>query len=194
MGIRDISPANFIVPYKRPRFGSVEAEEAWKQRNAKRREKQTVIAEVAEACSVETVRGTTLRDGEQVTPADVGGQVNLTRLRSVGAVNMVTANQAKTNAGGFEFTALRSFTHNGRIYDVAEGFSAEELDVPGTEPSQAVTVDGRIVEHPGRPPVDGAKLTEQLVKNGLAERAKLTDKVRQAAKRVLKGSKTKAAG
>ena len=116
MGIRDISPQDFTAPYKRPRFGSVEAEEAWKKRQADRRAVQKLIAEVAEACSIETVRGTTLRDGEEVTPADVGGQVNLDRLARIGAVNQVSENQAKTNAGGFEFTALRSFTAGGRVY------------------------------------------------------------------------------
>jgi hypothetical protein len=182
MGIRELESENFVAPYKRPRFGSGEAEEAWKQRNAKRREKQTVLAVVAEGCSVETVRGTTLRDGEEVTAADVGGGVNLDRLASVGAVNMISENQRKTNAGEYEFTAKKAFTAGGRIYDVGEGFNGEELDMPGEEPSQAVTHAGKIVEHPGRPAVDGAALAEALIKGQLAERAELRKRVTKAVK------------
>jgi len=186
MGIRELEPENFVAPYKRPRFGSAEAEAAWKDRQAKRKAKQTVLAVVAEGCSVETVRGTTLRDGEEVTPADAGGGVNPDRLASVGAVNKVTENEAKTNAGEFEFVAVRSFTYPGGIVGEGEGFDAEQLDRPGTEPSQAVTTQGKIVEHPGRPAVDGAAKAEELVKRGLAERARLRAKVTAAVKKRLK--------
>jgi hypothetical protein len=183
MGIRDIGPENFVAPYQRPRFGSGEAEEAWKQRNAKRREKQTVLAVVAEGCSVETVRGTTLRDGEEVTLGDVGGGVNLDRLASVGAVNKVDENTVKRNRGEYEFTALRSFTHNGKVYDVGEGFNAEQLDRPAEDPEPTVDPNtGKLRKGKGLTAVDGAALAEALIKGQLAKRAELRKRVAKAVK------------
>jgi hypothetical protein len=193
MGIRDISPENFVAPYKRPRFGSGEAEEAWKQRQADRRAVQTVLAAVAEGCSVETVGGAMLRDGEEVTPADVGGGVNLDRLASVGAVNKVTENEAKSSRGEFEFKFKKAVTHNGKIWDENESFNAPELDVPAEEPVQRIDGQGRVVMTQGRPAVVGAELTEQLIKRGLVERARLRDAVVAKAKKLLKGEKAKAA-
>jgi|GEM_PF-5281782 len=193
MGIQDISSENFVAPYTRPHFGTAEAEEAWKQRQAKRREKQKVIAEVAEGCSVSTVGGAMKRDGEELAPGDVGGMANLERLARVGAVNMISENQLKSNAGEYEYTATRSFTHGGRIYDVGEGFSAEELDVPATEPERVVTLDGKIVEHPGRPAIPGAETVESLIKRQLAKRAELRKRVTRAVKaRLAKGKASEA--
>lgn len=183
-----------VTNYTRPRYGSAEAEEAAKERNRERRKKQTVIAAVAEGCTVETVRGTTLRDGEEVRPEDVGGMAKLERLRGVGAVNMITENERKTRAGEYELTATKAFTHGGRVYDVGEGFNADELDVPGTDVHRAVGADGRIVERPGRAPVVGSEYAEHLIERQLAERARLRAKVTAAVRRRLAEAKQAEAG
>ena len=188
MGIKELTEPDIITPYKRPRFGTAEAEQAWKERQVKRRETQTVRDAVAEDCLIETVRGTTLRDGEEAVAAAVGGPANLDRLARVGAVNMISENQLKTNQGEYELITKRPFTHGGKIYDQGEGFNASDLDRPAEDPYQAIGPDGRIVTRQGRPAVDGAELAESLIAREVAARAELRRRVVQRAKEILKGS------
>jgi hypothetical protein len=187
MGIRETQPADFVAAYHRPRFGSGEAEQTWREQCQKDKDSQKMIACVARGCSVELVVGTTAREGEPLTAADVGGADNLDRLRRVGAVSIIGEREAATNRGEFEFRFTKAIAHNGKIWDEGEGFHPSEMDVPAEEPVQRIDGQGRVVMTQGRPAVVGAELTEEWIKRDLAERAKLLAKVIAKAKKILKG-------
>lgn len=187
MAISEQKQNEFVAPYTRPRFGSQDDQQAWLDKVAKRRQSQRYTHGVAPRCSVGTRRDTLLKDGEQVTPADVGGAANLSELVRAGVVIEIDERQAATNRGDFEFVTLKSVTHKDGVLDAGQGFNAEELDVPAEPPYETFDADTRrIVKRQGRPAVDGAAKAEEWIKRGIAERARLRERVVKSVKSRLK--------
>jgi hypothetical protein len=186
MAIREQQPAEPTVGFHRTKFGSRDAEQADADQRKKDKESQKVVSCVSRGCSVTTVRDTTLREFEEVTAADVGGDGNLERLGRVGAVSIISEREAKTNRGEFELRFKKSVCLPPKVWDVGEGFNAEELDKPAVEPVQRVDVQGRVVMSGGRPAVVGTEKAEDLIRRDLVERTKLRDKVTAAVKKRLK--------
>ena len=173
MAIRELTEGTFTASYTRPRHGSKESEQAWREQCREDKKSQKVISCVARGCSVETVRETTLREFEEVTAADVGGSSNLLRLEGVGAVSTIDERQAATNRGEYEYVFTKSVTNYRTGYDEGQGFNADEMDVPEETFRRSLNEPPVLV----REAIDGRTLAERWVADGLAERAKLYDKL-----------------
>jgi len=193
MGIRQkFAPSGPDIIYTVPKFGSGDAQEAWRDQCRKDKKGQTVETCVTRGCMVEDVNGVNHKEFQPVSAAQVGGGANLDRLVRAEAVSRVTEREARTNAGEFEFKTLTAISDGAtqRLLDKGEGFNASELTVAATEPVQRIDDRGRVVTMEGTPEQPGEERAEDWIKRGIAERVKLRAKVVAKAKRALKRGAT----
>jgi hypothetical protein len=182
MTIKEIETgADYVARYSRPKFATKDDELDWREQCKKDKETQTVLAAVSRSSSVETIRGTTLREFEEVTPVDIGGMVNLQRLAAVGVITLLTENQLGVNTGKYSHVFTRAVAHGSRIFDEGEGVEAEDLAVAAEDPYQAVDPQtNKVVTRHGRPAVDGNEKLRELVKLGFLREQKRRAKVAEA--------------
>lgn len=181
MAIRELN--NFTAGYKRPRFGNKEAEQDWLDQCKRDKQSQKVPSCVARGCSVETGMETTLREFEPVSAADVGGYSNLDRLRRIGVVSIISEREAKTARNEYDLIIGEvAVTHGGKIFLPNQGVDLAELNVP-EDSFRRSPKEPLIVLREAR---DGSEVAEDLIKDGLARRAKLRDAVIAKAKQALK--------
>ena len=183
MGVKEIpSGHNRDVLHSKPRFGSPETEQAWKKKCKVAGNKQTVRIAVAPECSVETVRGVTRKAGEELTPQECGGPVNLEQLERVGVVIHLSEHEWKINNGKARHVVTKAHTSPSGIKDVGDVVEAREYD-KDDEPSFQYTnsaghhVTADPVKHPS-----GEETLRRLVKAGLIEERKTRAKVQAAIK------------
>jgi hypothetical protein len=184
MGIKETpSGHNADALFSKPRFGSTDTEEAWKKKCKSVREKQKVRIAVAPECAVETVRGVTRKDGEELTAPELGGLVNLEQLERVGAVIHLTESEFLISTGQARHVIGRkAIIGSKKIHDVGEVVQASDFDKPD-EPSFSFTTSegfhktAKAIKHPS-----GEETLRRLVKAGFIKELKTRAKVQAAIK------------
>ena len=184
MGIKETpSGHNRDALFTKPRFGSIEAEQAWKKKRKAAREKQKVRIAVAPECSVETVRGVSRKASEELSRAECGGPVNLEQLEKVGVVIHLTESEFKINNGTARHViGSKAIIGARKIHDVGEVVEASDFDKadePGFQytNSQGHHVTAESVKHPA-----GEETLRRLVKAGFIKELKRRSAVQKAIK------------
>ena len=183
MGIRETpSGHNADALFTKPRFGSKDAEHAWKKKCKAAREKQKVRIAVAPECVVETVRGVKRCAREELTVQDCGGRGNLEQLAKIGVVIRLSEHELKINTGTARNVVLRAHTSPTGIKDVGDVVEAREYD---KDDEPAFTYTNSAGHHVTTDPVkhpSGEETLRRLVKAGLIEERKTRAKVQKAIK------------
>ena len=169
------------VLFSKPKFGSLESDQAWKKKCKSVRPKQTEKIAVSPECSVTTIGGVVRRAGEELTQAEVGGPVNLDQLAKIGVVIHLTESEFLINTGQAKHVIGRKAIIGAKkIHDVGEVVQPSDFDRPD-EPSFSFTnaqghhKTAEAIKHPS-----GEETLQRLVKAGWIKELKRTAAVRKA--------------
>jgi|GEM_PF-2090804 len=191
------------VSYTLTRPGNDEAQLVLRQARDQDRRDSKVLGWVTRGASV-TTPSRKFGELSPITPEDVGGRGNYSKLVSAGAISEATAELVGMNLGEYEYRVTGKnmpsllvgpcVPSDRRIRSRGEGVNAEDFDQPAEEPYETWDeVKKRIVMREPRPAVDGRAICEELVEKGYLERVRIRDAAKAALKRRLTGSKSSSA-